>query len=947
MFLHVLNYLARFSGVLVSVLGAVGLLTRHQAIPSPAEQVLAWPVLTLGDAVAFVVGGVALTVNAWSPGLRPRWHGWMNLGSAAIIVIAGLLELSTSPVSAVALLLLGSALAIATLSQRAVVFQGLVLAAMVIGWLGFCHFVFGGDALFPQTSLSLHAAVGIWILGAGLLCLRSDIGLVSLVIADHDGGAQARLLLPFVIAVPPVLGWLRSHGQSAGWFSDANGITFAASLTVMIFAGLVFITTASLARSNRRRQIAESELALAQKVARIGHVVITFHQDAGRREQRTWSDETWRLLGLDPRSLKPSREAFLSAIHPDDRQILDQAYAAILTGGSPPTFDCRVILPDGGHRIIHGIFAVERDRSGKPQRVITTIQDVTDHRMAELRLREQMARLDLLRRTTHAIGERLDLQSIMQVVVGSLEVNLPIEFVCCCRHDAGAKTLTVTNIANRSAALAKAMAIEVDGAIPIDADDLSRCLAGHLVHEPDVAQIPLAFSRLLAQAGLRSLVMVPIIVDGVVVFVLIAAQSRPGSFSSPDCEFLRQLGEQLALAVHQARLYGDLQRAYEEQKNNQQALIQLERLRVLGQMASGIAHDINNAISPAMLYTEWLLMQAQGLDPDARQQLTTVKRAIEDVAHTVGRLREFYRRDDNDADLVAIDLNEKIQHVIDLTQACWSDLPQQRGVSITVRTELQPDLPSINAVASEVREALINFVFNAVDAMPDGGTLTLRTRTDGNRVVVEVADTGIGMSNDVRQRCLEPFFTTKGERGTGIGLAMVHGIAQRHGAEIIIDSVVGRGTTMGLAFPRGNLRASGIQAAITVPIPARLRILVIDDDPRLLATLSDLLTRDGHEVTQAEGGQCGIDAFTGATAAGRPFAVVITDLGMPHVDGRVVATTVKTTAPSTPVILLTGWGQRLVAGGSAAPQVDRILDKPPTVLALRQALSHFFPPAGG
>jgi CheY-like chemotaxis protein len=204
---------------------------------------------------------------------------------------------------------------------------------------------------------------------------------------------------------------------------------------------------------------------------------------------------------------------------------------------------------------------------------------------------------------------------------------------------------------------------------------------------------------------------------------------------------------------------------------------------------------------------------------------------------------------------------------------------------------------------------------------------------------VEVSDTGGGMDEDTRRRCLEPFFTTKGERGTGLGLAMVYGIAQRHGADLDIESVVDEGTTVRLSFsvPTGVAAAdSGPVAACAVP--ARMRILVVDDDPLLLKSLSDILENDGHVVVTANGGQAGIDTFRATQARNEPFAVVITDLGMPYVDGRMVASVVKEASPATAVILLTGWGQRLVVEGDVPSHVDRVLGKPPKLSDLRNAL---------
>jgi CheY-like chemotaxis protein/anti-sigma regulatory factor (Ser/Thr protein kinase) len=288
---------------------------------------------------------------------------------------------------------------------------------------------------------------------------------------------------------------------------------------------------------------------------------------------------------------------------------------------------------------------------------------------------------------------------------------------------------------------------------------------------------------------------------------------------------------------------------------------------------------------------------------------------------------------------------------MELSRARWSDMPQQRGTMINLATDFALELPAIMGVEGEIREALVNLIFNAVDAMPDGGTLTLRTKLTQDsagsgpvpalgRVEIEVSDSGIGMDEDTRRRCLEPFFTTKGERGTGLGLAMVYGMVQRHGAEIELESARGRGTTVRLAFPVPAAATAGVnQEPVVFTVPTRVRILVVDDDPLLLKSLRDILETSGQVVTVANGGQEGISAFRSALEKGEPFAVVITDLGMPYVDGRKVAATVKELSPTTPVIMLTGWGQRLIIEGDVPAHVDRVLSKPPKLRELREALA--------
>jgi len=196
------------------------------------------------------------------------------------------------------------------------------------------------------------------------------------------------------------------------------------------------------------------------------------------------------------------------------------------------------------------------------------------------------------------------------------------------------------------------------------------------------------------------------------------------------------------------------------------------------------------------------------------------------------------------------------------------------------------------------------------------------------------------MSEDTRRHCLEPFFTTKGERGTGLGLAMVYGMVQRHGGDLQIESEPGKGTTMRLAFPAA---AAAMAASVSAPelqsITRRLRILIVDDDPIVTESLRDSLHGDGHFVTTADGGRAGIDAFNAAEERGEPFAIVITDLGMPHIDGRKVASAIRVASPTTPIVLLTGWGQRLASEHDVPAEVNRLLSKPPKLRELRAALA--------
>ena len=375
-------------------------------------------------------------------------------------------------------------------------------------------------------------------------------------------------------------------------------------------------------------------------------------------------------------------------------------------------------------------------------------------------------------------------------------------------------------------------------------------------------------------------------------------------------------------------------------------LMQHERLRALGQMSSGVAHDINNALSPMALLTQSLLEREPDLSPKMRNYLETAKRVVDDVSATVARMREFSRKREVEIPLAPVDLNVLVKQVIELTRARWSDIQQTMGSVIDIDTDLAPNLPPIMGVEGEIREALTNLIFNAADAMPGGGTIVLSTRkvldAPATRAEVEVKDSGIGMDEETKRRCFEPFYTTKGERGTGLGMAMVYGMVQRHSAEIGIDSAVGRGTAVKLSFLAREpvvVEQHAKRSGTPVAGAQSLRILLVDDDPFVLESMQLVLSLDGHDIVTAEGGQSGIDTFRAAQASNHPFDCVITDLGMPHVDGKQVASAVKTISRDARVILLTGWGRKMSANGEMPDGVDHLLGKPPRLEELRETLA--------
>ena len=414
---------------------------------------------------------------------------------------------------------------------------------------------------------------------------------------------------------------------------------------------------------------------------------------------------------------------------------------------------------------------------------------------------------------------------------------------------------------------------------------------------------------------------------------MIALRSAERAFTVADEQLLMNIAHLGALAVSSARLFEERTRAYGELSAAQDQLVRTEKLRALGEMASGVAHDFNNLLSSVLGRAQLLLRRVQ--DPQQRQWLTVIERAALDGAQTVRRLQEFTRIR-RDQPMVPLDVAQVVREALEITQSSWREEPISRGISMDVRTKLE-DVPPILGDAAELREALTNLILNAVDAMPQGGTLTLTTGCVGDQVEVKVADTGGGIPAEVREKIFDPFFTTKGPKGTGLGLSMTYGIVSRHGGFISVESEAGQGSTFCLTFPTATavMQPAAPTAPPTSRAPARaLSCLVADDEEAVRTVLADVIESAGHRVTVVSGGAEAIERFRA-----EPYDVVLTDLAMPRVSGWEVARAVKRLAPAVPVFLVTGFGVELSPEERRAHGVDLVLVKPLQIQDILDALA--------
>ncbi len=346
-----------------------------------------------------------------------------------------------------------------------------------------------------------------------------------------------------------------------------------------------------------------------------------------------------------------------------------------------------------------------------------------------------------------------------------------------------------------------------------------------------------------------------------------------------------------------------------------------DKLRALGQLASGVAHNFNNSLTAVLGYTQMVLGKID--DPALCRHLKTVEMAAMDATRMVQRIQSFARQR-KDESWGPSELNVIVRDAIDLTRSRWKDDARASGVNYDIIFRPQEGTV-VMCDQSAMREVFVNLIINALDAMPAGGRLTISTSVENDIVVVNFADTGVGISEETRHRIFEPFFTTKGAKGNGLGLAVAYGIVERHGGEIQVESEPGKGATFTLKMSIA-LDSEIVASDMTEEQLARQAfVLVVDDEVPIRALLANVLRARGHKVLLADDGIAGLRALEGSC-----FDLVITDVSMPGLDGWTLVKEVRRRWPDTKVMVVTGYGdmvETIVPGGDIS-LADAFVPKP-------------------
>jgi signal transduction histidine kinase/CheY-like chemotaxis protein len=396
--------------------------------------------------------------------------------------------------------------------------------------------------------------------------------------------------------------------------------------------------------------------------------------------------------------------------------------------------------------------------------------------------------------------------------------------------------------------------------------------------------------------------------------------------------YLRNVETSAAQAAQAEKHVKELSHYITEQERIREQFSQMEKLSALGELASGVAHDFNNTLS-GILGRAQLLQRTD--DPEKlKRGLDIIIKTAEDGAKTVKRIQDFARqRRDHDFELVSVD--QILLDASEITRPRWKNCAEASNIHITLNLQIGSN-GMVMGDDSELREVLVNMVFNAIDAMPEGGTLTLTTRNVDDSVLIRVVDTGVGMYPEVRSRIFDPFFTTKGKAGLGLGLAVSFGIIRRHGGNIEVDSHYGKGTEFRITLPLAKV-AESVKTVETLDVESpqtappvvqpdersRTRLLVVDDESFVRELLGDILEGEQCDVYLAESGSEALSVFRE-----KEFDGIFTDVGMPGMSGWELAREIRQINKEIPIAVITGWGEAVGSNEVKAAGVDWVVAKP-------------------
>ncbi|MDF1701489.1 MAG: response regulator, partial [Planctomycetota bacterium] len=434
----------------------------------------------------------------------------------------------------------------------------------------------------------------------------------------------------------------------------------------------------------------------------------------------------------------------------------------------------------------------------------------------------------------------------------------------------------------------------------------------------------------ITSLSLRSILCVPMLRGDTLFGVLYAdSASAAGSFDTVDQEVLSLFAEQAAAGLETHRLVADVQNSMAELKAMQERLVRGERLRTMGELSSGVAHEFNNLLTSILARVQ--LIALDPVSPELKRDLDLIEKACLDAAEVVRRLQSFTRRE-REGDFKRVELTEICHDAVEFLRPLWSTRRRHGRPPVTVKVRTDETLP-VEGNATELREVVTNLLKNSLDALADGGHIDIEAREIAGGVILRMEDDGPGIPDDVQARVFDPFFTTKGERGTGLGLCLSQQIVERHGGELALWSRLGEGTRFTIELPLAGSEQGEAADGASTPDQHPLKVLVVDDDENVRVPLCRFLERSGYDLESAADGEEGL-----ASARSRRPDVVISDVAMPGMNGIDLCTQIQKEIPDVPVILMSGWTSGTDPSRARRAGATALLKKPFALQQVEAAL---------
>ncbi len=616
---------------------------------------------------------------------------------------------------------------------------------------------------------------------------------------------------------------------------------------------------------------------------------------------------------------------------PDYWRLLRENYQAIKTGNLPRVSEFRIVRKDGQIRWVNIYWTTIKDDEGKIRYIQGVMHDITERKIVEENLQKKLNELKILHSFSSELSSAMTVDEIAKSIYNHIVQIIPVEGFFIDIYDEMTEQLK---------GLAHVYLIH-GRRVMISYPNYRFNIRSHPIWERIIREgettylkysgkdIPPPFNLLIEETEEEGYILSTPMLSRGKVFGVMTILIKGTNKIEEYIPLIEHIANESAVAIERVRYFAELQesekslrQAYEELKKVYQQLILTEKMRTLGQLAGGIAHNLSNLLSTVLGRAQ--LLKSKLTDESLRREVEFIEKAGQDAGRIVSRLREFSKPRTH-LTLIPLDLANIIEEALEITKSKWKDEAELKGIKYEIVKDFPEDRLMGITNASELREALVNIIINAIEAMPNGGTLKVGIYNVNNeKVAIYISDTGIGMDSETMAKIFDPFFTTKGEYGTGLGLSITYEIIRSHNGEIFVESELGKGTKFTIILPATKEKVSEkVQKSTLTENASKLTVLVVDDDESVLYLLKDIFLSLGYKILSAENGKKALEYIQREN-----FDLLVTDLALPDINGWTLSKVAKQKNDKIPVIILTGWGIDVSEEEAKRRGADYIITKP-------------------